>query len=108
LIKNWTLGQGAHRRKSRDKLQILRIGWLPISNENTYLYFIGGDGQCYDSLEISGNLSQVFSGRTIPAPFMPGLNVVKLRMKSDDSVEQTGFQLIFTTSECEQYSNSII
>ena len=71
------------------------------------VYLIGGDGQCFDSLEISGNLSQVFCGRTIPAPFMPGLNVVKLKMKSDYSVAGTGFQLVFTTIECEQYLNSI-
>ncbi|CAB4033059.1 Hypothetical predicted protein, partial [Paramuricea clavata] len=53
--------------------------------------------KCRDYLIISGVLSQTFCGTTTPAPFVPGLNVVTLKMVTDDSVQQSGFDLKFTT-----------
>ncbi|CAB4034775.1 Hypothetical predicted protein, partial [Paramuricea clavata] len=52
---------------------------------------------CYDYLIISGGSSETFCGTTTPAPFVPGLNVVTLEMVTDGSIEQSGFDLSFTT-----------
>ncbi|CAB4011919.1 Hypothetical predicted protein, partial [Paramuricea clavata] len=52
---------------------------------------------CYDYLIISGGSSQTFCGTITPAPFLPGLNVVTLEMVTDGNVEQSGFDLSFTT-----------
>ena len=64
------------------------------------IYFAGDELLCYDSLEISG---KDFCATTTPAPFVTGLNVVKLKMKSDGSVESTGFDLRFTTVQSKKY-----
>ncbi|CAB4018747.1 Hypothetical predicted protein, partial [Paramuricea clavata] len=58
----------------------------------------GADLSCYDSLKISGGLSKDFCATITPAPFVPGLNVVTLRMVTDGSVQQSGFDLNFTTT----------
>ena len=41
--------------------------------------------------------TKTFCGRTLPAPYTPKSNVVKLVMNSDGSVQQTGFDLTYTT-----------
>ncbi len=65
--------------------------------------FIGSELSCYDSLTISGGASKEFCGTTTPQSFVPGLNVVTLRMVSDGSVEQTGFDLNFKTVQSKRY-----
>ena len=57
----------------------------------------GDELACYDTLKISGGSSKEFCGTVTPQPFTPGLNVATLKMTSDGSVEQTGFDLSFTT-----------
>ena len=53
---------------------------------------------CYDPLVISDDGSfKMFCGTTTPASFTPDLNVVMLKMTSGGYVEQTGFDLSFTT-----------
>ncbi|CAB4043224.1 Hypothetical predicted protein, partial [Paramuricea clavata] len=58
---------------------------------------------CHDYLIISGGSSKKFCGTTTPAPFVPGLNVVTLKMVTDRSIEQIGFDLSFTTVQSKQY-----
>jgi hypothetical protein len=70
-------------------------------------YFTGAELSCYDSLRISGSLSKEFCATITPAPFVPGLNVVTLRMVTDTSVEQSGFDLKFTTIRSKQYFRSV-
>ena len=71
------------------------------------IYFTGVELSCYDFLRISGSLSKEFCATTTPAPFVPGLNVVTLRMATDSSVEQSGFDLKFTTIRSKQYFRSV-
>ncbi|CAB4012435.1 Hypothetical predicted protein, partial [Paramuricea clavata] len=52
---------------------------------------------CHDYLIISGGSSKKFCGTTTPAPFVPSLNVVTLEMVTDGSIEESGFDLSFTT-----------
>ncbi|CAB3987648.1 tolloid 2 [Paramuricea clavata] len=56
------------------------------------------DGCRYDELIISGSLSKKLCGTNTPAPFVIDVNVVTLRMVTDGSVEQSGFDLKFNTS----------
>ena len=56
-----------------------------------------GVSSCYDTLEIKGLETKTFCGRTLPAPYTSKSNVVKLVMTSDHNIQQTGFDLTFTT-----------
>ena len=55
------------------------------------------DSSCYDTLEIKGLETKIFCGTTLPAPYTPKSNVVKLVVTSDDTVQRAGFDLTFTT-----------
>ena len=52
---------------------------------------------CYDTLEIKGLETKIFCGTTLPAPYTTKSIVLKLVLTSDDSIEQTGFDLLLTT-----------
>ena len=52
---------------------------------------------CYDTLEIKGIERKTLCGTTLPAPYTSKTNVVNLVMTSDGYVQQTGFDLTFTT-----------
>ena len=70
-------------------------------------YFTGVELFCYDFLRISGGSSKDFCATITPAPFVPGLNVVTLRMVTDKGIEQSGFDLKFTTIRSKQYFRSV-
>jgi hypothetical protein len=50
----------------------------------------------------------VFCGKTPPAPFVPGLNVVMLTMRTNSIVQQTGFDLNFTTVQSKQLNIAML
>ena len=52
---------------------------------------------CYDKLEIKGSETKTFCGTTLPAPYSPKSNVVKLVMTSRYGIRGNGFDLTFTT-----------
>ncbi|CAB4033372.1 Hypothetical predicted protein [Paramuricea clavata] len=56
------------------------------------------DGCPYDKLIISGRVSKKLCGTITPTPFVTGLNVVGLRMVTDGTVQQNGFDIKFNTN----------
>lgn len=52
---------------------------------------------CYDTLDVIGLEKKTFCATKTPAPYTSKLNILKLKMVSDDSIEQSGFDLTFTT-----------
>ena len=52
---------------------------------------------CVDTLKIKGSETKTFCGSTLPAPYTPKSNVVKLVMNSHDGIRGNGFDITFTT-----------
>ena len=62
-----------------------------------FYYPFADKSSCFDTLEIKGFETKTFCGTTLPAPYTTKSNVVKLVLTSDDGIQGTGFDLIFTT-----------
>ena len=64
-----------------------------------YIYdaSIVGFSSCRDRLEIKGLETKTFCGTALPVPSTTKLNVVKLVLTSNGRIQQTGFDLTFTT-----------
>lgn len=73
----------------------------PLDTKITFTFAaidIEGDTDgCYDHLTVNGLLHKEFCGETLPVPYSSTLNIVKLKMFSDESVQKTGFDLTYTT-----------
>ena len=73
-----------------------------------FLLFTGIGLLCIDYLKISrGPYQKLFCGTTTPASFVVSQNVVTLRMFSNGILQQTGFELNFTTVQSKRYSRCV-
>jgi hypothetical protein len=72
---------------------LLLCHYLPVNS----LYNYTGRDCLVDFVEISGRSSKRFCGKNTPPSFTPDLNVVKLRFSTDETGEQKGFDLNFTS-----------